>query len=215
MTRVLIVSPLVAASRELARALGDEGSLTVVGVRRSEHSLDAAVATLAPDVVLFERWERTSARTPLLVGLEAAGGAPAAVALVDRLDARSAAAALARGARAVLPRAAPVGEIVAAVHLATRGLTTLPSDIAAGLVADAERDGPREPAAAAAHPLTPRETEILAMLAEGLGNKTIALRLGISGHTVKTHLGSIFEKLGAANRAEAVATGLRRGLLML
>ena len=63
--------------------------------------------------------------------------------------------------------------------------------------------------------LTPRENEILALLADGLVNKQIAARLGISTNTVKTHLELLFEKLGVTTRAEAVATGVRRGLLLL
>jgi DNA-binding NarL/FixJ family response regulator len=63
--------------------------------------------------------------------------------------------------------------------------------------------------------LTNREREILALLADGLANKQIAARLGISKNTVKTHLELLFEKLGVSSRAEAVATGVRRGLLLL
>jgi DNA-binding CsgD family transcriptional regulator len=63
--------------------------------------------------------------------------------------------------------------------------------------------------------LTAREREVLALLADGLGNKQIAARLGISVNTVKTHVELLFEKLSVSSRAEAVATGVRRGLLML
>lgn len=63
--------------------------------------------------------------------------------------------------------------------------------------------------------LSPREREILALLADGLVNKQIAARLGISTNTVKTHLELLFEKLGVATRAEAVAMGVRRGVLLL
>ena len=63
--------------------------------------------------------------------------------------------------------------------------------------------------------LSNREQEILALLADGLINKQIAARLGISTNTVKTHLELLFDKLGVATRAEAVATGVRRGLLLL
>ena len=62
---------------------------------------------------------------------------------------------------------------------------------------------------------TNREREILALLADGLVNKQIAARLGISTNTVKTHLELLFDKLGVATRAEAVATGVKRGLLLL
>jgi two-component system nitrate/nitrite response regulator NarL len=63
--------------------------------------------------------------------------------------------------------------------------------------------------------LSKREQEILALLADGLGNKQIAARLGISANTVKTHLELLFEKLGVSSRAEAVAAGVKRGLLLL
>ncbi len=63
--------------------------------------------------------------------------------------------------------------------------------------------------------LTPRELEILACLGEGMSNKAVARRLGISAHTVKFHLEAVFSKLGATSRAEALAKGLRRGLILL
>ena len=63
--------------------------------------------------------------------------------------------------------------------------------------------------------LTPRETEVLGLLAEGLANKEIAARLSFSTHTAKFHVESILRKLGAANRAEAVMEGIRQGLLGL
>jgi DNA-binding NarL/FixJ family response regulator len=62
-------------------------------------------------------------------------------------------------------------------------------------------------------PLTKREIEVLQLLAEGLPNKSIADRLGISDQTVKFHLASIFSKLGASNRTEAVRLGLKRGMI--
>jgi len=61
--------------------------------------------------------------------------------------------------------------------------------------------------------LTPREIEVLAALSDGLSNKAAARRLGISPHTVKFHIESLFKKLGAASRAEAVAKGLRRQIV--
>ena len=64
-------------------------------------------------------------------------------------------------------------------------------------------------------PLTPREIEVLELLAEGLPNKTIAARLGISDQTVKFHVAAICGKLGAANRTEAVRRAIRRGLVSL
>jgi two-component system, NarL family, response regulator YdfI len=63
--------------------------------------------------------------------------------------------------------------------------------------------------------LTPRELEILEMMAEGMSNRRIAIRLGISGHTVKFHVASVLGKLGAASRTEAVTLGVRQGLISL
>jgi len=63
--------------------------------------------------------------------------------------------------------------------------------------------------------LTPRERQILELLADGLGNKQIAARLGITTNTVKTHLELLFDKLGVSSRAEAVATAARSGVLLL
>ena len=61
--------------------------------------------------------------------------------------------------------------------------------------------------------LTPREHEVLTLLADGLPNREIAARLGVSEHTVKFHLGAIFGKLGASTRTEAVQKGLRSGVI--
>ena len=63
--------------------------------------------------------------------------------------------------------------------------------------------------------LTARETEVLRMIAEGLANKEIAWRLGISEHTVKFHVSSLLGKLGAGSRTEAIGAGIRQGVIML
>ncbi|MFI5177423.1 MAG: LuxR C-terminal-related transcriptional regulator [Vicinamibacterales bacterium] len=91
---------------------------------------------------------------------------------------------------------------------------------AAGLTADAFLTSAHDPPAAASGPaapesLTPREVEVLELVAEGLPNKAIGLRLGISDQTVKFHVASICGKLGAANRTEAVRRALQRGLITL
>ena len=78
-----------------------------------------------------------------------------------------------------------------------------------------ESRGPRGSRPIPAQPLTAREIEVLGMLAEGLGNKTIAVRLGISTHTAKFHVASILAKLGAGSRTEAVTVGMRRGLVVI
>jgi len=76
-------------------------------------------------------------------------------------------------------------------------------------------DGRRRDGEIALEPLTPREIEVLQLLAEGLPNKAIAARLGISDQTVKFHVSAICGKLGAQNRTDAVRRGVRRGLITL
>ena len=140
----------------------------------------------------------------ILDGRAPAGGHAPVIALVDD-PAAEAAAALRAGARAVLRRDASAPELVAAIEAVAAGLVVLHPDAV-----------PRPPQSdAAAEPLTRREREILGLLADGLGNKAIAARLGISDHTVKAHVGAIFDKLHVGTRAEAVALGLRMGLIAL
>ena len=117
------------------------------------------------------------------------------------------------GVRAALPRTAGTGEIVAALAAAAHGLIAVPANAWTGSVFG--RRSAAAPENSAREELTPREAEVLGMLAEGHSNKTIAWRLSISEHTVKFHISSIFAKLNASSRTEAVAIGVRLGLIML
>jgi DNA-binding NarL/FixJ family response regulator len=123
-----------------------------------------------------------------------------------------AASAELRAALAAALRSSPAFEVVA-VGAAVDDVTASAEVILVARTEDAEELVGNEVVERPA--LTNREREILALLAEGLGNKQIAARLGISTNTVKTHLEVLFEKLGVSSRAEAVATGVRRGLLLL
>jgi two-component system, NarL family, response regulator YdfI len=113
--------------------------------------------------------------------------------------------------RGLLPRDAGAGEILAAIQAVAAGLVALHPE-----ALDApRRRGPSRAASDPAEPLTARELEVLGMLAEGLGNKAIASRLAISSHTAKFHVAAIIGKLGAGSRTEAVALGMRRGLVAI
>ena len=133
---------------------------------------------------------------------------PPIVLLTDSAFATSTSDLLRQGVRAVLPNDASPAQIIAAVFAAAAGLAVVPAEDAHAFVPDA-RDG------VDAEPLTPRETQVLEMLAEGLSNKEIAGRLGISDHTAKFHVNSILSKLHAGTRTEAVMRGIRRGLIMV
>lgn len=153
-------------------------------------------------------------------------GASAVVLLYDDDEGTAAVARALRAGvvRAVLPRAASSQAITAAIAAAAAGLIALPAQAvnsllsAASSLDEAAAPSSEEATLAATNELdalTPREREVLNMLAEGLANKEIAGQLGISEHTVKFHVASVFAKLGAASRAEAVTIGFRRGMIML
>jgi DNA-binding NarL/FixJ family response regulator len=108
------------------------------------------------------------------------------------------------GVRAVLPREAALEQIVAAVYAAAAGLIAVPAEVGSSIILTSE---------SGVDHLTPRELEVLEMLAEGLSNKQIAAHLNISEHTAKFHVNSILNKLSAGTRTEAVMRALRRGLL--
>jgi len=87
--------------------------------------------------------------------------------------------------------------------------------VASGLMVFDRALAPQSPDDEPLEQLTPRESEVLRLLANGLGNKEIAVKLSISEHTIKFHIHSILGKLGAASRTEAVTRGLRSGLIEL
>ena len=116
------------------------------------------------------------------------------------------------GVRAILPRDASAHEIAAGIEALAAGLVVLHPSASPVAVDRAVR---RSPSEARPDPLTPRELEILGMMAEGMGNRAIGKSLGISPHTVKFHIAAILDKLSARSRTEAVAIGMRRGLLMV
>ncbi|MHA6759211.1 response regulator [Streptacidiphilus sp. PAMC 29251] len=114
-------------------------------------------------------------------------------------------AAVEAGATGYLLKDAPPEELAAAVRAAARGETVLAPPVAALLLGRVRSSGgPR---------LSPREEEILGLLAEGLANRQISKRLFISEATVKTHLVHVYDKLGVDSRTAAVAAGVRRGLI--
>jgi DNA-binding NarL/FixJ family response regulator len=109
------------------------------------------------------------------------------------------------GARGVLPLDASAEELHAAIRALAAGLI-----VGSGSLLLSEADKAQN-----AGPLTEREVQVLGLLASGLANKQIALELGISEHTVKFHISSIYTKLNAASRTQAVREGLRRGWIAL
>ncbi len=204
--RVLVAADSAVVRAGLEAVIAQAPSLSLAG-RAEPETLAAQIREIEPDVVLLEQ---RHAAEDLLDPLLTSG--PVFVLLAHSDDAAATAASLRSGVRALLPHDATAPEIIAAIEAAAQGLVVLHPDMLASL----QIAGPsRRPPADLDASLTPREIEVLRMLAEGLANKNIAFRLGISEHTVKFHITSIFAKLNASSRAEAVAIGMRRGLILL
>jgi NarL family two-component system response regulator YdfI len=137
----------------------------------------------------------------------------AAIVLLTQVShARSTSRLLRSGVRAILSRESAPDDILSAIYAAYDGLVLLSTGTALSLAA-VYGDQPLEIEDEFSEEITSREADVLRMLAEGLVNKDIAARLGISEHTVKFHISSILDKLGASTRTEAVTLGIRRGLI--
>jgi DNA-binding NarL/FixJ family response regulator len=193
--RVLLVGDDPLAREALAARLAGRADVVVVGEARSDEN----AAALAPAAILWDLGASGGAEA-----LAAHGDTPAVALAAGDADA---AEALRAGARAVLFRGAPADAVAAALVAAARGLAVLDPALAERWL--------RPPEGAPAEGLTPRETEVLSLLAEGLSNKAIAVRLGISEHTAKFHVNAILSKLGAESRAAAVVKAARLGLVAL
>src|ERR1700747_469289 len=136
----------------------------------------------------------------------------AIVLLTEVTEARSISHLLRSGVRAILSRESDPDDVLSAIYASYDGLVLLSAPTAESLAALFGAQ-PLEGEAKLSEEITSRETDVLRMLAQGLVNKDIAARLSISEHTVKFHISSILDKLGASTRTEAVTLGIRRGLI--
>jgi DNA-binding NarL/FixJ family response regulator len=203
---ILVVDDHPIVRQGLVGTLDDEPDLEVVESAGSAEEALALTARLRPDVILLDL------ELPGLSGVEAIPGLLAAspnshilVFTAYDTDERVLSAVRA-GASGYLLKGAAVAEITGAIRTVAAGGTALAPSAAATL-AGALR-APR-----GAGPLTAREREVLRLIAQGLPGKQIAGALGISERTVKFHTAALIRKLGADNRAQAVALAAQRGLL--
>ena len=212
MIRVFIVaaSPLVRAGLQ---SLFEELDVEIAGSAPNFESLANRMPDVEADIVLLEAsGEQFEGVIDSLAASQLASEA-AIVILSDHFEPRWFAEALRAGVRAVLRSDMPPDQLLAALEAAATGLIVMhPGEIDAMFPAALPAS---PPLAELTEPLTPRESEVLQMLASGLANKEIAARLAISEHTVKFHVASILGKLGAGSRTEAVSLGIRRGLILL
>ena len=210
--RVLVATTSVVRRGSLEAIVRENARLQLVGSATAIIGLRERVRDLQPDVVLIDLAQADTQFFSSAAAMQQCGSV--LVALVDGANASWISRALRSGVHALLAREASPAEIYAAIQSAASGLVLLDPEIA-GELASNNRSDTSEPAPEMVEDLTPREVEVLRMMAEGLGNKEIAVLLGISDHTVKFHISSILAKLGAASRTEAVTMGIRMGLIML
>jgi len=203
--QVAIFARTLAVRVGLRTLLGVSQSIQIVAEAADPASLEDAWWDI--DVVILQGQESLEGIEPLLSSETQLG----LLWINDDPKAAQALRGLPLSAWGLLSSEASSEELIAAVHAIHQGLIVAPRvqlDSLWGKNPPSETDELIEQ-------LTPRETEVLELLAQGLANKQIALDLEISEHTVKFHVSSIYAKLGATNRMEAVRLGLQLGLITL
>lgn len=214
MIRVLVVAASPVGRAGYSALVATSPNLTVVGSASDWEAIAPTLALYHPDVVLLESSvpddEFLSEKLPFLEPTH-----PAIVVVAEEPYSLWQEAVKNSLVQGILPQTATELEIVASVEAVAKGLVVLHPDVIESMLA--LKDSPVREALPTngQQALSKREIEVLEMLASGMGNKTIAKRLGISEHTVKFHVSSIFQKLQVSTRTEAVTIGVRLGLIML
>lgn len=207
--RVLIVASSPLSRAGLAALLDATDDLYVVGQSAGDDDLIEALKIYRPDVLV---WDMGYEPLSLVERAADVSKTPILALVADQAAAEEAAAALiGAGVRGILLQAADRDALLAALCALARNLLVIDPVIMNALRADTTERA-IDPLVEA---LTPRELEVVHLLAEGLPNKTIAARLDISEHTVKFHVNAIMTKLNAQSRTEAVVRATRLGLIAL
>ncbi|MGH2710326.1 MAG: response regulator [Actinomycetota bacterium] len=207
--RVLIVDDHPVTRDGLRTAFGISDEIDVVGEASSGEEAVKAVEEHKPDVVFMD------VRMPGMNGIQATRlireRHPETRVILFTIDESrsSLSEAIQAGVSGYLLKDASVQELINAANAAMQGKAVIHPSLTQAFIEEVQLvDKPGGPA-----PLSPREVEILQKIAYGATTKEVADQLGISFHTVKTHLERIFEKLGANDRAQAVAIAIRQGLV--
>ena len=203
--RVVIVDDHAMLRAGLEQLLAGEPDLEVVGTASSGSGAIEVVRELRPDVVLMDLQmpgvDGVSA-TETIVG----EGLADVLVLTSYSDAERIVAALDAGALGYLLKDAAPDEVLRGIRAVADGESPINPRAARALLGARRTTGP------AAAELTPRETEVLGLVRQGLANKQIARRLGISERTVKAHLTSTFQRIGVVDRTQAALWAERNGL---
>jgi two-component system nitrate/nitrite response regulator NarL len=207
--RVLVADDHPVYREGIVRAIDERLDLELVGQVSSGREALAEIQRLGPDVALLDIVMPELSGLEVLSALERDGLSTQVALLSAHVDSAFAYRAVAAGARGYLSKQAARQEICDAVAAIADGRTAFAPEVQAGLATElherqvAER-GPT---------LTPRERDVLKLVAEGRSAPEIGKRIHLSPATVKSHLQAIYEKLGVSERAAAVAEAMRRGLL--
>ncbi len=211
MTAIAIYSADPVLCCSLERRLRGDPAMTVVGVADDPSALLRLIDRNHVDAVLAD-----SPPYEQLADWRNRHGDTAFVVLIDGFNAEDSLDALYAGALGILPRSAERNEIAVAIKAVTNRLAVLPRELLPTLLnGGSETDRSPDSNDAVRARLTPRELEVLAAMADGVSNKAIARRLGISFHTAKFHVAAILDKLNADSRTEAVMRAAQLGLVML
>ena len=189
----------------LVAVLGTQPDFDVVGEAADGEEVVRLAGRLEPDVILLDLEMPGVDGVGALQRLREAGSGARAVVFTAYDTDERVLGALRAGARGYLLKGASREEIFSAIRAVDSGGSLLGPAATERLLGRADRGG--------AEQLTPREVEVLGLLARGLRNKEIAERLFVTERTVKFHVGSILTKLGAHNRTEASRIGARLGLI--
>ncbi|MEW6636557.1 MAG: response regulator transcription factor [Actinomycetota bacterium] len=207
--RILVADDHPMLREGLVAVLGTQPDFEVVGEASGGEEAVELARQMEPDVILLDLEMPGTDGIDALRRLREAAPATRTVIFTAYDTDERILGALRAGARGYLLKGASREEIFAAVRTAASGGSPLEPSVTSRLLKRANRDSPGP------EDLTPREREVLALLAEGLQNREIAARLFVTERTVKFHVSSILHKLEAHNRTEAVSIAARRGLVQI
>jgi DNA-binding NarL/FixJ family response regulator len=211
--RVLVVDDHPLVLDGIAAVLAGDPELSLVGVAETGEEALALAAAEAPDVVLLDVGLGSESGLDLIEPIRRAAPLARIVMLTVADDAYSVQEALRRGARGYVLKGSSREDVRMAVHRVSDGFAHVDAAVSDYLVREAEASRRSAASDDAAPTLTRRQLEIIRMVAAGLTNDAIASLIGVTSETVKTHLSRAFARLGARDRASAVAICMRRGLL--
>jgi DNA-binding NarL/FixJ family response regulator len=207
--RVLIADDQPVVRQGLRTFLALHEDIEVVGEAEDGERALEAIAALAPDVVLMDLVMPRLDGVAAIERLRALGSPARTIVLTSFLDEDKVLPAVRAGAAGYLLKDVEPAELVRAIRTVDGGEALLHPAVAARVLRELAADDDR----ARRHELlTPREREVLALLARGRANKAIAFELGVAEKTVKTHVGNILGKLGLSDRTQAALYAVREGI---